>query len=150
MKRVLAVAALMALTLAGCASGPRLSTGEKLAAYRSHAGQPVASFSFFGSLHGWTELGDRHLAVQTRPSEAWLLTLTSSCPGLEWASSIGLSSQLNRVHANFDRVIVPENAPVSCRIAQIQPLDTQALKSDLSSLRQARIEQREQAAEPQP
>ena len=30
MKRVLAVAALMALTLAGCASGPRLSTGEKL------------------------------------------------------------------------------------------------------------------------
>jgi hypothetical protein len=30
---------------------------------------------FFGSLNGWTELGDSALAVWTRPSEAYLLEL---------------------------------------------------------------------------
>lgn len=138
------VPAVLALALAGCATTGKLTTAENLAAYQGHAGDPVASFQFFGNLQGWTELGDSHLAVQTRPSEAWLLTLDGTCPGLEWARDIGLTSQFNRVHARFDKVIVPQESPIGCRIQTIQPLDTRALKDALSNLRQARIEQRTQ------
>ena len=62
-----------------CATTGRLSSAEKLDLYRAHAGAPQSDMQFFGTLNGWTELGDSALAVWTRPSEAYLLELRGPC-----------------------------------------------------------------------
>ena len=143
MKHCVAMLLLSVSLLSGCASSGRLSAGEQLAAHQAAAGEPVPSFRFVGHLVGWTEIDDTHLAVQSRPSQSWLLTLAHGCPGLEWAQGIGLTSRFDRVYANADKVLVPGNGRVGCRIARIQPLDTAALKGQLRQLRQARIEERQ-------
>ena len=131
-----------ALLLAGCASTPRLSEAERLQLHLAHAGEPVPSFRFFGNIQGWSELGDKAMVVYTRPNEAWLLEFDATCPGLPYATTIGLSSQFDRVHARFDRVFVHDAIPASCRISTIRPLDSKALKADMAQLRQAKMEKR--------
>ncbi|MGY0634316.1 DUF6491 family protein [Luteimonas sp. A478] len=120
---------LSALLLAGCAS-TGMDSGEKLAMYRTSAGEPVRSFHFFGRLHSWTPLGDRALAVWTKPREAWLLELTGSCPDLAFAHSVSITSSLNTVHARFDRVRPMGAGPmaIACQIGEIRPLDVSALR----------------------
>src|SRR3546814_10042364 len=105
MKAFTALASLLlAVTASACAS-TGMSDADKLATYRAHAGAPVSSFRYFGSINGWTSLGDSAIAVWTRPSEAWLLELTGPCPDIEYAPMIGVTSQSNRVSAKFDKVI---------------------------------------------
>lgn len=110
----------------------------------AHAGEPVSSFRFFGNIQGWSELGDSAMVVYTRPNESWLLQFDTTCPGLPYATTIGLSSQFDRVHARFDRVLLHDAIPASCRISTIRPLDSKALKADMAQLRQARMEQRQE------
>lgn len=145
-------ALLATLVLAGCATTTRLTSQEQLQLHLAHAGEPVPSFRFFGSLHGWNELGDRAMVVHTRPNESWLLQFDATCPGLTHATTIGLSSQFDRVYARFDQVYVRDTIPSSCRISSIRPLDSKAIKAGQAQLRQAKIEQRqaEQAEDEQP
>ncbi|MGE8281640.1 MAG: DUF6491 family protein [Stenotrophomonas sp.] len=144
MKKLL-VAATLAATLVGCATAGKLSSDERLQLYRSHAGAPVNSFKYFGSLNGWTELGDSALAVWTKPSEAWLLSLSGPCMDLSYAPAISVTNMMGQVSARFDRVIVLGGGPVGhvpCRIETIQPLDVKALKASEKELREAKIAER--------
>ncbi|WP_298573591.1 DUF6491 family protein [uncultured Luteimonas sp.] len=141
--KVVALAA--SLALAACASDSGLRTEEKRALYQSHAGEPVSSFRYFGSINGWSPLGDSALVVWTRPSEAWLLTLQGPCPDLEFAPAIGLTSQMNQVHARFDKVIAhgAGSMQLPCHIREIRPLDVKALRASEKELREARVQERE-------
>ncbi|MGE8212202.1 MAG: DUF6491 family protein [Stenotrophomonas sp.] len=144
MKKML-VAAMLAATLAGCATTGKLSSDERLQLYRSHAGAPVNSFKYFGSLNGWTELGDNALAVWTRPNEAWLLNLGGPCMDLSYAPAITVTNMMGQVSARFDRVIVHGSGPmahVPCRIDSIQPLDVKALRASEKEMREAKIAER--------
>ena len=136
------------LALAGCATDAALRDSEQLALYRAHAGEPVGSFNYFGSISGWTPLGDSALAVWTRPSEAWLLELTGPCQDLEYAPAIGLTGNMNRVYARFDKVLVDSRGVVNmpCHIQQIRPLDVKALRAAQKQLREARVQEREAPA----
>lgn len=129
---------LASLVLAACASGG-LSDSEKFALYRAHAGEPVSSFHFSGRLNGWTALGDSAVAVWTRPREAWLLELSGPCPDLPYSHSIAITSSLNRVSANFDRVR-PIGGGVAmsmpCHIRAIRPLDVAALRDAERDMRE--------------
>lgn len=133
------------LALSGCATGDAIPDDEKLALYRAHAGEPVDSFQFFGQINGWTPLGDSALVVRTRPSEAWLLDLTGPCQDLEFTPAIGLTSNMSRVHARFDKVLVGGGGSISmpCYIQQIRPLDVKALRESEQQLREARVQERE-------
>ena len=125
------LAAVMAsLLLGGCATAGKLSSGERLELYRAHAGAPVRDFQYFGSLNGWTELGDKALAVWTRPSEAWLLDLDGACNDLEFTPFIGLTSSAGTVSARFDKVLVRNTGGINlpCIIQTIRPLDVKAIK----------------------
>ena len=128
MKNILfAVAAVVALS--ACATGPTLSDQQRLAIHQAHAGAPVNSFSHFGSLHSWEPLGDSALTVWVRPQTAYLLTLTSDCPNLEYGHAITLGDQTGTVFAGLDNVIVSgQSTPIPCRIEKIQPLDAKAIK----------------------
>ncbi|MHC5149296.1 DUF6491 family protein [Stenotrophomonas rhizophila] len=147
MKLTLAIAVLC-LGLAACASTGRLSTAQKLDLYRAHAGPPQQDMPLYGSLSGWTALGDSALAVWTRPSEGYLLDLTGPCQGLDYASAIGLTSRIGRVSSRFDKVLVrdPTGGPVNlpCFISSIRKLDTKALRASEQELRQAQVQEREE------
>ena len=140
----------MCLALAACATTGRLSSAERLDLYRAHAGAPQKDMQFFGTLNGWTELGDSALAVWTRPSEAYLLELTGPCQDLSFAPAIGLTSHMGRVTAAFDKVLVrdPTGGPrLPCFIKTIRTLDVKALRAEEKEMRQAQVQEREAPAE---
>lgn len=131
--------AALALVLSACASSG-MSDTERLALYRAHALPPVKSFRYLNNLNGWTPLGDSALAVWTRPGEAYLLEVDSPCPDLDFAVSIGLTSQFGVVYSRFDKII-PQTGiggppqPIPCFIRQIRPLDVKAIKSAEKDMR---------------
>ena len=144
MKKIL-VAMMLVAVLGGCATTGKLTSAERLDLYRAHAGDPVKSFRYFGSLNGWTELGDSALAVWTKPSEAWLLNLSGPCMDLSFAPAISITNMMGQVSARFDRVIVHGGGPmahVPCRIDSIQPLDVKSLRASEKELREAKISER--------
>lgn len=146
MKTILKVSAALfvAMVLAACASGPRMSDAERLELYRSHAGEPVGSFSLFGRLTGWTPLTDSTLVVWPRQNQAFLLELHGPCHNLRFANAIGLTSSVNRVHARFDRVLVRgPGTSMPCHIREIRPLNVRELRDAQQEIReQAEIEER--------
>ncbi|MCD9029412.1 DUF6491 family protein [Luteimonas sp. BDR2-5] len=126
----MASALLAVALLGGCASSG--SSEDKYALYEANAGAPVNSFQYFGRINGWTSLGDSAVAIWTRPGEAWLLDLSGPCPDLPFATMIGVTSNMNRVSARFDRVIPGNTGPgatIPCHIQQIRPLDVKAIRS---------------------
>ena len=144
MKKML-VAMMLVAVLGGCATTGKLTSTERLDLYRAHAGEPVKSFRYFGSLNGWTELGDSALAVWTKPNEAWLLNLSGPCMDLSFAPAISITNMMGQVSARFDRVIVHGGGPmarVPCRIESIQPLDVKSLRASEKELREAKISER--------
>ncbi|MCW5580557.1 MAG: hypothetical protein KIS72_04390 [Luteimonas sp.] len=145
--RMLATACAAMLALGACATGTKLSDAEERALYDAHAGAPVDSFSFFGRLNGWTPLGDSALVVWTKPNEAWLLDLTGPCPDMEYTPAIGLTSNMHRVYARFDKVIAngPGSMNMPCFIQQIRPLDVKAVRASEKELREARVQARDSA-----
>ncbi len=130
--------AALALALSACASGG-MTEDDRLALYRAHALAPVDSFRYFNRIDGWTPLGDRALAIWTRPHEAYLLEVDGPCRDLDYAQAIGLTNQMGTVYSRFDKVIprtdfgLPE--PTQCRIQQIRPLDVKAIRSAEKDMR---------------
>lgn len=144
MKRLLVILALT-VAVAGCASSG-MRDADRLAMYRAHAGPPIDHFNYFGSINGWTPLGDRALTVWTRPATAYLLELTGPCPDLDFAPAISISNQMGRVHARFDKIRVHGGATrmdFPCRIGQIRPIDVKALRQTERELRRVDAIERE-------
>jgi len=131
------------LLLGACASTGSMSDAEKLATYRAAAGEPVGSFSYLGRINGWTALDDMHIAVWTRPSEAWLLRFSGFCQGIDFAPVISLTSQASRVYAGFDKVMVhgQGSMQIPCRISEIRPLDTSKIRAAEKAARDAAQEE---------
>ena len=145
MKKLL-IALAAALVLSACASGPSLSTADRLALYQAHAGQPVQSFQLARNFR-WTSLGDQAVAVWGVGNQGHLLEMRSRCSGLGFASRIHITNSMGRVSARFDRVI-PLNASgsnmqqSSCTIWTIRPLDTAALNDSKREMRDAQTVER--------
>lgn len=120
----------LACALAACTTNPALREADRLALYTAHAGAPVPSFRYFGSLNGWTPLGEDAVALWTRPNQAYLVNFKGRCPDLDFASAISVSSQFNTVYRNFDKVTVLNRGTMSipCHIREIRPLDVKAIK----------------------
>ncbi len=125
--------------LGGCASNRAHRVEQQLQRFEAAAGLPVQSFRYFG-FNSWTSLGSEHLAVWTRPSEAWLIEVYGFCPDLDFAQRIGVTSSLNRVYARFDTVITEQGR---CRIKSIRPVDVKALRELQREARRQEIEMRD-------
>lgn len=115
-----------AVSVAACAGsgGPAERRAERLAEYERHAGAPVDSFHFW-DMKRFEVLGERQLAVWTTIDDAWLLTVRKPCPGLEFASAVGIGSTQRRVSARFDTVNFDG---MRCQIETIRPVDGDALQ----------------------
>ena len=128
--RVAAMIVGAALALGGCATDAGLRDEQKLALYRTHAGPSVPSFQYFGSINGWTPLGDSAVAIWTRPNQAYLLELFGPCSDLEFTPVIGVTNNMGRTYARFDKVIARNRGSIDipCNIKEIRPLDVKAVK----------------------
>ena len=131
------------LLLAACATNYAERTQAQLQRYEAAAGEPVNSFRYF-TFNSWSALGKEHVAVWTRPNEAWLLKLRPICPDLEFAQRIALTSSLSRVYARFDKVLVGD---FECRIESIRPVDVKLLK-DLQREARTTIDARDSGEPP--
>ena len=141
--------AIASLSVAACASVPyaqRISARQ--AAYTAAAGAPVRSFRFF-ELYSWEPLGDSQLAIYTRPSEAYLVSVMGPCPELEFTNAIGLTSNLNEVQVRFDKVLTGRR-DFPCTIGEIRPVDLARLKSVEHEQRKIQSAQRDAAASDKP
>lgn len=135
------LAGVAAVLLAGCASVPRAERlSQRQAAYAAAAGAPVNSFRFFTQLWSWEDLGPDQVVVYTKPKEAWLLDVPG-CLELPFANAIGLTSNLNQVSINFDKVITGRNN-IPCTIQRIRPVDVGRLKAVQQQQRQIKTEPR--------
>ncbi len=136
--RVALAGALAVVALSGCATDAGLRDEQRLALYRQHAGEPVDSIQYFGRISGWTPLGDRALALWTRPNQAYLLELNGPCMDLEYAHAIAVTNHFGRVHARFDdvRVLGTDSMRIPCRIQAIRPIDSAALKQAERDMRE--------------
>ena len=136
---------ILAITLAACATGPTLTTQERLDLYRAHAGAPVMSFRLERTvgLQQWTPLGDQALAVWSSASRGHLLELRSRCPGMMAAGGISITNSLGNVTARLDSV-VPRSAGIRTggRIDSIRPIDGRSLRDAKREIREAQIEDR--------
>src|SRR5688500_1177846 len=114
------------LSLAGCMShGP--TQEQRLAAYQGYAGAPVKKVRYYNPI-GWEEVDEQHILVTMRPREAWLMRLAG--PWLDFTGGsplLAISSSLGYVSTGFDRVTTGD-ARVSCRIEEIRPVDTVAMR----------------------
>jgi hypothetical protein len=121
---------LLALAATGCATGG-MQPEEKLALYEANAGAPVDSFKYFGSINGWTPLGDSAIALWTRPREAWLLDFHGPCHDVAYSPVITVTNSMGRVSAKFDKVIARNRGSIEipCTIRQIRPLDVSAIRA---------------------
>lgn len=142
----LLIAAIATLSVAACSSVPyaqRISARQ--AAYTAAARDPVRSFRFF-ELYSWEPLGDSKLAIYTKPSEAYLVSVMGPCPDLEFTNAIGLTSNLNEVQVRFDKVLTGRR-DFPCTIGEIRPVDLARLKSVEHEQRKIQSTQREAAAD---
>lgn len=137
------------VALSACATGAAQRDAERLALYRSHAGDPVDSIRFFDSSNGWTPLGDGAFALWTAPSKAWLVQLYPPCNELDYADRIAFRDPMGRLSAKFDRVMVANHGlmPISCTIEEIRPLDVKAIRT---AERDMRAKRQVEAAPPSP
>lgn len=142
MSRVhLCLSGVLVLALGACSSVPYAQRlAQRQAAYAAAAGTPVRSFRFF-NLYSWEPLGDRQLAVYTRPDKAWLLDV-GPCPNLEFTQAIGLTSFSGEVSTGFDKVLTGRNYP-PCFISRIRPLDVARVKLEQQAQRRIDSEPRQ-------
>ena len=136
------LAAAGALAIAACSSVPYAQRqADQLADYTAAAGATVSSFRFFSPLYSWTPLSDTELVVYTRPNQAWLLDVAGGCPALTYTTSIGVTSYLNQVTTNFDKVLTGRNN-FPCTITKIRSLDVSRVKAAQKMRRDIRSEPR--------
>jgi hypothetical protein len=122
--------AMLLTTGVGCATAaPRPvndAVAQRLAEVSAAAGKPVSSFRYMSTTQ-FEPIGLGDLLVYANPREAWLLHLDGPCRNLDFGPFLGLTSHMHRVSAGEDKVLVRDN-PIPCRIMQIRPVDTAALK----------------------
>lgn len=94
----------LALLPMACASPQGASSLQQKLAKRGYAlGEQVVDLQQY-QLNGWRYLDDRHLIIETGPSQHYLLTLRTSCHELSTMEDLGLSSTAGRL-TRFDSVV---------------------------------------------
>ncbi len=120
------LAALLASACATSGGGIQRSQGNRLLSkYEPYVGEPVDSFTAFRQ-ESWQPLSRTQLVLWTSVNDAYLLTIASNCPDLQFARSVGVTSTTSSI-STLDSVLVQGNR---CQIRQIQPIDIRRMRDD--------------------
>jgi hypothetical protein len=128
MKFRMAATLVLGVLVAGLAHADTRATQQKnLEKYTPYLEAPVDGFTFW-SLYKWQLVGPQKVVVWSTIKDAYLLTVETPCPRLEWAHGIGLTSaQSHQISKRLDFVTL---ARERCRIEEIQPIDTAQMAKD--------------------
>ena len=119
-KRSLLVVALVALLVAMPALAQTRETQAKnLEKYSPYIGDPVDRFHFW-SMYEWELVGPDKVVVWTTINEAYLITVDQPCSNLEFAKSVGVTSNMHEVYRRSDAVTFRHER---CPIKEIRPID---------------------------
>ncbi|MCO5054369.1 DUF6491 family protein [Thermomonas sp.] len=130
------IPAMMALGLSACASY-NLTDSQRLAMYQEHSGEPVQRVNYTTPV-GWDRVDDQHVALDLRPGQRWLLTLSGPCLRFNRSgNALRVSPSGGIVLSRFDMVEVV-GSTLSCRIEEIRPVDLSALRAAEQRLREQR------------
>lgn len=128
------IALLIALFLlcAGCATDvARMKTETAIDRYRPYVGAPIDNFTAF-SFHGWELAGHDQVVIWTGVNEAYLVTVWDTCPNLDFAQGIGISST-NHAVSRSETLRVGRDR---CPIESIRPIDIRRYKEDRAAARE--------------
>ncbi|HLS04908.1 MAG TPA: DUF6491 family protein [Wenzhouxiangella sp.] len=149
---------LLAVVIAGCATGDRRQSAEdealnQQAVYQRHAGA-TQSWVRYTRIRNWWPVGLSSVALQTGPSQHYLLELTGACDlSLDRAIAVRLVTRSTNVLSEGDELVADGRR---CRVRAIRPLDYGAVQAELGDdagergRRQGQVEvhSREQAPQP--
>jgi hypothetical protein len=125
--KLAALSVLLALSIASAHADTRKTQAENLARFEKYAGAPVDQFEFW-SLYKWQLVGPEKVVVWSTINDAFLVTVESPCPGLEWANSIAVTSkESHMVSTRFDFVKYDKG---QCEISEIRPVDYKRMLAD--------------------
>jgi len=123
--------ALLGLVVAAtcaCSANPQRDDAEKRAQFRAYAGPPLDRFVYLQHYTGWKRLGNGQVVLWTTINDAYLMTITLPCVGLDFVTNLRLTSTQNMVTSGIDSVIVQGQA---CRISEIRHVDYERMKREL-------------------
>ena len=92
------------------------------------AGPPVDRFTWIGRYYAFTVLGKQQVVVWTTINDAYLLTVTAPCVGLDFVNGIHFTSSARTVTRGVDGLLVDGQ---KCFITEIRPVDYRAMKKAL-------------------
>jgi hypothetical protein len=130
-----------AVLASGCATtgngGIERTNGERLLdKYEPYVGEPVNSFTALRQ-DSWQPISRTQLVLWTSINDAYLLTVDNTCPELQFAQTVGVTSTTSSI-STLDSVLVRGHR---CPIRQIQPIDIRRMKADRNA-REAEEERR--------
>ena len=127
--RILTAIVMAAMLASACATSggeiERSKSDRLLTRYEPYVGEPIDRFTAFRT-DSWQPISRTQLVVWTSINDAYLLTVDNTCPELNFAQKIGVSSTGSSI-SKFDSVIVRDQR---CRIEQIQPIDVERMKAE--------------------
>jgi hypothetical protein len=132
---------LAALLAGGCATtgdgGIERTKGERLLdKYEPYLGEPVDKFTAL-RYDSWQPISRTQLVLWTTFNDAYLLTVDNTCPELQFAQTVGVTSTTSSI-STLDSVLVRGHR---CEIQEIQPIDVRRMKADRNA-REAEEERR--------
>lgn len=123
------------LLLSGCAT-QTMTKAERMEAYdnfivteKLSEQDSIHAFKFYS----WSDLGRKHLIISSSPHKPYLVTLRSTCFGLDHTMGIKIHNSGSLLRAKFDSFSVPDEMPARCYIEKIYKL-TKAQKKELLAI----------------
>ncbi len=115
----------MLTALVGCAATTEeISINDRLAEMGYALGEVNPSVRRY-RITGWSELDDRHVIINHRSNERYLVELTNNCPGVDTALVVAFPNRTGTSSlSSFDTLLVrgPGRRVQRCRIQSITEL----------------------------
>ena len=125
----LVAVAVLAISLSACATTQRGSDASQLAAYEPYLLPPVKSIRYLQA-RNWEKITDRHVLMETRPNEQYLLKLDGPCMQFSNGSpSLIVDAHITGMLSVGSDRIGTMDSPMRCLIREIRPLDLAAMKA---------------------
>lgn len=125
--RIAGLVALMALAVGPAQADTHATQQKSLEKFTPYLQAPVDDFQYW-SLYKWQLVGPEKIVVWTTIKDAYLLTLETPCPRLEWAHGLSLTSKQSHLIAK--RMDFVRFARDRCRIEEIQPIDIKRMNEE--------------------
>ena len=106
-----------------------LATAVGAHAINQNAGEAVRNIPGADHIVDWSRVDDRHVLVNLRAEDTYLLTLKHQCVGLAWAQNVTVTMSNNTIWAGFDAIEADGRQCPIDRIVRMRPKDLLELKS---------------------